>query len=422
MSYCYLLYSRNNTYIGATVNPDHRLRQHNGEIVGGAKRTKGHVWKRALYVSGFPNWVAALQFEWAWKRKGRGRPGLVGKLVGLIELVREIRSTRNAVEFSAWPAPPAYHWEAEARLFAEKIEALRYLFPIIPPNILTTNLTNLTYLTNMSLPTLPELSHTVGLLTLQVSELNTRLTTALAQIASGPAIIAAPTVATGAPKKRKSKKATATATATESATATATAASESATESNSSNSASSSSSSATETSSKKSKKEKAPKEPKEPKEKATCLAAAEGVVRFSGSTGKSPYIAFSPLYKAEFAVDGKTYGTVENYVQATKYVSTNAELAEQLRTNDKPATLRMAGNAKKYADIVAPGYDLANAYATAYAAQFGGNEALRTVLLSTGSAPLEGEYTDAVLGVGVDGAGQNIIGNALMSARSTLSA
>jgi len=409
MSYCYLLYSRNNTYIGATVNPDHRLRQHNGEIVGGAKRTKGHVWKRALYVSGFPSWVAALQFEWAWKRKGRGRPGLVGKLVALVDLVRGVRSTRNAIEFSAWPAPPAYHWEAEARLFAEKIEALRYLFPITPPNILT-NLTNLTNLTEMSLPTLPELSHTVGLLTLQVSELSTRLNAALAQIASGPAIVAAPTVATvTTAKKRKSKKAT---NATESTTESATAAIES-------NSSSSSSSSATETSSKKSKKEKAPKEPKE---KATCLAAAEGVIRFSGSTGKSPYIAFSPLYKAEFAVDGKTYGTVENYVQATKYASSNPELAEQLRTNDKPATLRMAGNAKKYADIVAPGYDLANAYATGYAAQFGGNEALRTVLLSTGSAPLEGEYTDAVLGVGVDGAGQNVIGNALMSARSTLSA
>lgn len=404
MSYCYLLYSRNNTYIGATVNPDHRLRQHNGELVGGAKRTKGHVWKRALYVSGFPDWRAALQFEWAWKRKGRGRPGLVGKLVALVDLVRGVRSTRNAIEFSAWPAPPAYHWEAEARLFAEKIEGLRYLFPITPPNILT-NLTNLTNLTEMSLPTLPELSHTVGLLTTQVSELSTRLNAALAQIGAATATTATTaTVATVAPiKKRKSKKAT----ATESATA------------SESNSSSSSTSSATETSTKKSKKEKVPKEPKE---KATCLAAAEGVIRFSGSTGKSPYIAFSPLYKAEFAVDGKTYGTVENYVQATKYATTNAELAEQLRTNDKPATLRMAGNAKKYLEIVAPGYDLANAYATAYAAQFGGNEALRTVLLSTGSAPLEGEYTDAVLGVGVDGAGQNVIGNALMSARSTLSA
>jgi predicted GIY-YIG superfamily endonuclease len=106
MSYCYLLYSRNNTYIGATVNPDHRLRQHNGEIVGGAKRTKGHTWKRALYVSGFPNWVAALQFEWAWKRKGRGKPGLVGKLVALVDLVRSVRSTKNALPFVTWPAPP----------------------------------------------------------------------------------------------------------------------------------------------------------------------------------------------------------------------------------------------------------------------------------------------------------------------------
>ena len=143
MSYCYLLYSRNNTYIGATVNPDHRLRQHNGEIVGGAKRTKGHTWKRALYVSGFPNWVAALQFEWAWKRKGRGKPGLVGKLVALVDLVRSVRSTKNALPFVTWPAPPSYHWEAEARLFAEKIEALTYLFSNIPTSILTTNLTNL---------------------------------------------------------------------------------------------------------------------------------------------------------------------------------------------------------------------------------------------------------------------------------------
>jgi predicted NAD-dependent protein-ADP-ribosyltransferase YbiA (DUF1768 family) len=42
--------------------------------------------------------------------------------------------------------------------------------------------------------------------------------------------------------------------------------------------------------------------------------------------------------------------------------------------------------------------------------------------LSTGDSTLEGEYTDATLGVGVDGAGQNIIGNALMAARGSLSA
>jgi ribA/ribD-fused uncharacterized protein len=164
------------------------------------------------------------------------------------------------------------------------------------------------------------------------------------------------------------------------------------------------------------------KAPKEPKEKPTCPAAAEGVIRFSGSTGKSPYIVFSPLYKAEFTVDGKTYGTVENYVQASKYEASMPEFAEQLRTNDKPATLRMTGNAPKHAANVAAGYDLGAAYSRAYLAQFEAHEALRTVLLGTGSALLEGEYTDAALGVGVDGAGQNLIGLAIINARSALTA
>ena len=255
---------------------------------------------------------------------------------------------------------------------------------------------NLTYLpillTNMSLPTLPELSHTVSLLATQVSELTARLDAALATIAGGA--VAAP-----AKKQRKSKKAAEP-------------------ESNSSSSNSSSSAAPAPAPAPK----KKAKGPKEPKEKPSFPAATEGAIRFSGSTGASPYIVFSPLYKAEFTVDGKTYGTVENYVQASKYATTNPELSEQLRTNDKPATLRMAGNAKKYANLVAPEYSLVGAYRTACIAQFGSHEALRTVLLSTGDSTLEGEYTDATLGVGVDGAGQNIIGNALMAARGSLSA
>ena len=253
---------------------------------------------------------------------------------------------------------------------------------------------NLTYLpillTNMSLPTLPELSHTVSLLATQVSELTARLDAALATIAGGA--VAAP-----AKKQRKSKKSAEP-------------------ESNSSSSNSSSSAAPAPAPAPK----KKAKEPKEPKEKPSFPAATEGAVRFSGSTGASPYIVFSPLYKAEFTVDGKTYGTVENYVQASKYATTNPELSEQLRTNDKPATLRMTGNAKKYASIVAPDYDASATYRAAYQAQIETHETIQKVLTSTGEADLEAEYPDAVLGINYDGAGANIIGRILMAIRTEL--
>ena len=72
--FCYLLEcSDKSTYIGATVDVNRRLRQHNSELVGGARRTTaksaGGVkrWHRILYVSGFYSSIEALQFEWRWK-------------------------------------------------------------------------------------------------------------------------------------------------------------------------------------------------------------------------------------------------------------------------------------------------------------------------------------------------------------------
>ena len=76
-SYVYLLLSSDNyTYVGATVDLDRRLRQHNKEITGGAtatgaRVTKGETWIRVAHVEGFPDWQAALQFEWRWKQISR---------------------------------------------------------------------------------------------------------------------------------------------------------------------------------------------------------------------------------------------------------------------------------------------------------------------------------------------------------------
>ena len=111
------------TYVGATVNLERRLRQHNKEITGGAHATgakvaRGETWRRACHVTGFPTWQAALQFEWRFKQLTRREPSsatqtpLERRKSALQKLLALPQSTSKAVPFDMWPSGgPVIIWE-----------------------------------------------------------------------------------------------------------------------------------------------------------------------------------------------------------------------------------------------------------------------------------------------------------------------
>lgn len=68
-----LVNERGRTYIGSTTNVQRRLRQHNGEIVGGARSTRGKgPWMISTYITGFPNRSSACRWERILKCRARG--------------------------------------------------------------------------------------------------------------------------------------------------------------------------------------------------------------------------------------------------------------------------------------------------------------------------------------------------------------
>ena len=108
---CYLLVTvgelTGRTYVGITPDLDRRLNQHNGIQSGGAAATRGHSWRRAAFVRGFPDQRAALQFEWAWKnrtKKYRGPP-LKRRFQALQELLADSRPTALAAAYDTYPTP-----------------------------------------------------------------------------------------------------------------------------------------------------------------------------------------------------------------------------------------------------------------------------------------------------------------------------
>ena len=105
--YVYLLQSSSKkTYVGATINVERRVRQQNGKLKGGALYTKkwvnrGDTWTCVGYVSGFPTWVDALQFEWKWKKLSKGS-SLQSRLEALNVLITSDKSTASSTPFSEW--------------------------------------------------------------------------------------------------------------------------------------------------------------------------------------------------------------------------------------------------------------------------------------------------------------------------------
>lgn len=84
MHFVYLLLnSKNKTYVGYTNNPERRIRQHNGIIKGGAKKTRhGAPWRMVLKIIGFKNKIEALQIEWMWQHplKSKKTRGLIRQM------------------------------------------------------------------------------------------------------------------------------------------------------------------------------------------------------------------------------------------------------------------------------------------------------------------------------------------------------
>ena len=160
----------------------------------------------------------------------------------------------------------------------------------------------------------------------------------------------------------------------------------------------------------------------DPADKPKCPAAADGIVRFYSSAGDSQYKAFSNLFRSAFTIGDKEFLSVEHYLQASKFATTDPEYAEKIRAQKNPVLVTGMGRTKEHTPAADYEDRKAELLATALRTKFSAPE-LKELLLSTGDATIEFENpTDAVMGIGADGAGANQLGRALMAARAALKA
>jgi predicted GIY-YIG superfamily endonuclease len=106
--YCYIVYSpsKNRTYVGYTIEPSRRIRQHRGELKGGAKATScASDWVFLAIITSTSDTftkILALSIEWHLKHpSGRKRDptywGVDGRLKGIIEVLN-----RYSIDFTVY--------------------------------------------------------------------------------------------------------------------------------------------------------------------------------------------------------------------------------------------------------------------------------------------------------------------------------
>jgi putative endonuclease len=95
----YLLLAEDKTrsYVGLTNNLAKRLRQHNQEIKGGARYTRGKAWRLVLAIRGFASDRCARQLEWRLHRYGR-----CNRRSGKDVLEKRVRHLCDAMNMERW--------------------------------------------------------------------------------------------------------------------------------------------------------------------------------------------------------------------------------------------------------------------------------------------------------------------------------
>lgn len=99
MHYCYIIYSNNRTYNGYTNNLQRRLRQHNGELVGGAKSTRNKGPWSYLLILTCDDWTYndALSMEWHIRYPTNRKPrpkqynGIEGRVNSIIPAINNVK-------------------------------------------------------------------------------------------------------------------------------------------------------------------------------------------------------------------------------------------------------------------------------------------------------------------------------------------